>query len=94
MAGRATSRCTRERSINNPAVNECNSYSSSNNSEWKSTTIQRKKLLNSTNAAVQQQCKNKTNGPTSPTEASIAPIYYSGTISNSKEGMYDCIRKK
>lgn len=49
--------------------------------------MQRKKLHNSTHAMAQQNCKNKNSGPTSPTEASIAPIYYNGDTNDSKNGM-------
>lgn len=56
------------------------------NGDWKVTLMQRKKLENSTNATVQQQCKTKVSGPTSPTEATIAPIYYNGNTNNTRNG--------
>lgn len=45
-------------------------------SELKATAVQSKKLVNGTRAAVQRQCKDDNTGPTSPTEATVAPIYY------------------
>lgn len=33
-------------------------------------------------------CKNENSGPTSPTEASIAPIYYNGDANDSKSGTF------
>lgn len=44
--------------------------------ELKATAVQSKKLVNGTRAAVQRQCKDDSTGPTSPTEATVAPIYY------------------
>lgn len=66
-------------------ANYCKS-SRDNADEWKSTFLQRKKLLNTTNAAVQQQCKNKNTGPTSPTEACVAPSHYNGGVHELKSG--------
>lgn len=48
----------------------------SGRSELKATAVQSKKLVNGTRAAVQRQCKDDNTGPTSPTEATVAPIYY------------------
>lgn len=56
--------------------------------EFKSTIMQRKKLINTTNATPQQQYKTKSTGPTSPTEATIAPIYYNGNTSDSRNGRF------
>lgn len=59
------------------------------NGDWKVTLMQRKRLENSTNATVQQQqCKTKVTGPTSPTEATIAPIYYNGNTNNTRNGKF------
>lgn len=58
------------------------------NGDWKLTLMQRKRLENSTNATAQQQCKTKASGPTSPTEATIAPIYYNGNTNNTRNGKF------
>lgn len=59
---------------------------SGTNGEWKTTAVQRKKLLNTTRAIVQQQCKDDDVGPTSPTEATVAPIYYNSNAHETKTG--------
>lgn len=65
------------------------------NGDWKLTLMQRKRLENSTNAAAQQQSKTKASGPTSPTEAAIAPIYYNGNTDNTRNGKISlCLKNK
>lgn len=78
---------SRDRDTSN-SIGSRNSKANGARDEWKSTMIQRKKLMNSTNAAAQQQCKTKATGPTSPTEATIAPIYYNGNSMDSKNGAH------
>lgn len=85
-----------DNSISNRNCKSDGATESSNMNEWKPTTIiDRKKLINSTNASVQQQqqqqqCRTKatgpTSGPTSPTEATIAPLYYNGNSMESRNG--------
>lgn len=63
------------------------------NGEFKSTIMQRKKLMSSTNAAAQQFKTKATgstsfNAPTSPTEATIAPTYYNGNTNDSRNGEF------
>lgn len=86
------SRINRESTVGN-SISSRSNRSNQANSEWKSTVMQRKKLENSTNAAAQQQCKIKATGPTSPTEATIAPIYYNGNTNDSRNGEFlFCVR--
>lgn len=75
----------REPFDNDSILNRSN-RSNNVNGEWnyKTTIMQRKKLMNSTNAAAQQQ--TKATGPTSPTEATIAPIYYNVNTNDSRNG--------
>lgn len=85
-----------DNSISNQNCKSDGATKSNNMNEWKPTTIiDRKKLINSTNASVQQQpqqqqCRTKatgpTSGPTSPTEATIAPLNYNGNSMESRNG--------
>lgn len=64
----------------------------SGRNELKATAVQSKKLVNGTRAAVvqQRQCKDDNTGPTSPTEATVAPIYYTNANAHeSKMGKRD-----
>lgn len=65
--------------------------SNRSSAECKTTSLQRSRLSNPVNASIQQQqqqqSKNRLNGPTSPTEASIAPpIFHNGTLKECKNG--------
>lgn len=77
-------RILRESSESGDSILNRSNRSNSVNGEWKSTIMQRKKLMNSTNAAAQQQ--TKATGPTSPTEATCAPIYYNSNTNDSRNG--------
>lgn len=77
---------------NGDSISNRNNKSNGASDEWKSISIiERKKHVNSTNVAAQQQCKTKatgSTGPTSPTEASVAPIYYNGHLMDSRNGKH------
>lgn len=57
-----------------------------NDGEWKTAAVQRKKLLNTTSAAVHQQ--EDPSCPTSPTEGTVAPIYYNSNAHETKACEY------
>lgn len=85
-ASKSKSARTKNRLKGRKAV-DGNDDNNATGNKHKTTSNQQKNLLNTSRAAVQR--KDKMNGPTSPTEATVAPVYYNCSRFETKMGKLD-----